>query len=221
MASSTSRIFLGIKIECAQCHDHPKDNWKRTQFWEFAAFFSSLSREGSTGDNKSIKIPNVERVVQAKFLDGVQPDWQGNIGPRKKLADWMTVPNNPYFSRATANRLWGYFFGIGIVEPVDEFSDLNSPSHPQLLVELAEQFSLHGFDLKYLIKSIVLSETYQRSSKQTHEGQIDAHLFAKMLPRGLSPEQLFDSISEATGFDEVSRPLQDRKSTRLNSSHRT
>jgi hypothetical protein len=118
------------------------------------------------------------------------------------LADWLTNSKNPYFARTAANRLWAHFFGIGIVEPVDEPGGDNPPSHPQLLDELARQLVEHKFDLRFLIRAIALSHTYQLTSTVTDPSQNDPRLFARMALKGLSAEQLFDSLAQATGYRE-------------------
>ncbi len=129
LAAAASRLFLGIKIECAQCHNHPFAEWKRDQFWSFAAFFAGLQRQGNgdfvnlgreVSDRRELTVPGTERVVQAAFLDGATPKWKHNTSARVTLADWMAAKDNPYFARAAVNRLWGYFFGTGIIDPVDE-----------------------------------------------------------------------------------------------------
>jgi hypothetical protein len=212
LAAATSRLFLGVKIECAQCHNHPFAEWKREQFWSYAAFFAGLQRQGQgdfvaagreSADRRELTIPGTERVVQAAFLDGKQPTWKFNTSARATLADWMTDKNNPYFARAAVNRLWGYFFGAGIVDPVDEMvGSEHKPSHPELLDELARQFAAHDFDLKFLIRALTASQAYQLSSLTTHKGEDEGQLFARMPLRGLSAEQLFDSIAQATGYRE-------------------
>jgi hypothetical protein len=214
LAAAASRLFLGVKIECAQCHNHPFAEWKREQFWSFAAFFAGLSRQGNgdfvaagreMADRRELTIPGTEHVVQAAFLDGTAPKWSYNSGARATLADWMTRKDNPYFARAAVNRLWAYFFGTGIVDPVDEMvGGDHSPSHPELLDELARQLSEHNFDLKFLIRAITASRAYQLSSLATDKSQDDPHQFARMPLRGLSAEQLFDSISQATGYRDTS-----------------
>jgi hypothetical protein len=213
LAAAVSRLFLGVKIECAQCHNHPFAEWKRDQFWSFAAFFAGLQRQGNGDfvaagrempDRRELTVPGTERVVQAAFLDGAAPKWTYNISARATLAEWMTRKDNPYFARAAVNRLWGYFFGAGIIDPVDEMvGGENTASHPQLLDDLARQFAEHNFDLKYLIHAITASRAYQLSSLATHKSQDDPHQFARMPLRGLSAEQLFDSIAQATGFQEA------------------
>jgi hypothetical protein len=206
LAASTSRLFLGIKLECAQCHDHPHANWTRQQFWEFAAFFSGVQSRGpgmlasvqEVPDVRTIKMPRTGDVVRAHYLDGTEPRWQPGMKARSALASWVTMTNNPYFARTAANRLWAHFFGIGLVDPVDEMGEENPPSHPELLDELARQLVAHNFDLKYLIRAITYSQTYQRSSKGMHPSQNDPRLFARMAVRGMTQEQLFDSLVQAT-----------------------
>jgi hypothetical protein len=212
LAASTSRLFLGVKLECAQCHDHPHAEWTRKQFWEYAAFFSGVQALGAGGpmmrgteiaDSRSIKIPGTERVVLARFLDDTEPRWQPGTPTRAALAEWTTAPENPFFARAAVNRVWAHFFGIGLAEPVDDMSEENPPSHPELLDELAREFTAHRFDVKFLIRAITNSRTYQRSSRQTHASQNEPRLFARMAIRGMTPEQLYDSLVQATGFREA------------------
>jgi len=214
LAAATSRMFLGLRIECAQCHDHPQDVWKRHQFWGYAAFFAGIERvdrnEEFVGrvkevfDRRELTIPDAEadRVVQATFLDGSSPKWRTRVSSRRELADWITSRKNPFFARATVNRLWGHFFGVGFVNPVDDFSGTNSPSHPELLNEIAADFAAHDFDLKYLIKAITLTKAYQLSSRKTDDGQDQPQQLSRMTVQGLTGEQLFDSLATAVGFFE-------------------
>lgn len=217
LASAASRTFLGVRLECAQCHNHPFANWTRTQFWEFAAFFSAIQPnqpvrivgkperpvQAKRPNGREIKIPGLDKVVQAGFLDGNRPEWKDGVDPRVILADWITSPSNPYFARTGANRVWAHLFGIGIIDPVDDEPSDESPiSHPQLLEELTRQFVAHKFDLKYMLRAVLLSKTYQRGSRMTHESQADPRSFARMSVRGLTPEQLFDSLAQATGYYE-------------------
>ncbi|MCH7991653.1 MAG: DUF1549 domain-containing protein, partial [Gemmatimonadetes bacterium] len=128
LASSTSEIFLGIQIQCAQCHDHPFDKWKQKDFWGYAAFFARLQRptgqqrvafqvvEGTAGE---VKLPDSDEVVPPKFLDGKELPADSGIARRVQLADWMTSPDNPYFARAAVNHAWSLLFGYGLVDPVD------------------------------------------------------------------------------------------------------
>ncbi|HTU90460.1 MAG TPA: DUF1549 and DUF1553 domain-containing protein [Gemmataceae bacterium] len=216
LAAAVSRLFLGVKIECAQCHNHPFAEWKREQFWSFAAFFAGLQRQGNgdfvtagreMADRRELTIPGTERVVQAAFLDGDAPKWNYNTGARATLAEWMTRKDNPYFARAAVNRLWGYFFGSGIIDPIDEIAGgEHEASHPELFDDLARQFAEHNFDLKFLIRALTSSRAYQLSSLAANKGQDDPRQFARMPLRGLSAEQLFDSIAQATGYRETANP---------------
>jgi hypothetical protein len=209
LAASTARLFLGARLECAQCHNHPFARWKREQFWGLAAFFAGLQRPRGQGfygpisevmDRREMAIPGTDRVVQANFLDGSEPRWKYKVGARVTLADWMTSAENPYFARAAANRLWAHFFGVGIVEPVDDFNDENKPSHPEILDDLAREFAAHNFDLKFLVRAITLTKAYQRTSAATDPSQDDPRQFARMAVKGLTPDQLYDSIVQATGY---------------------
>jgi hypothetical protein len=210
LASSASRTFLGIKLECAQCHDHPMDVWRRKQFWEFAAFFAGVQRTTPV-DNPvpgikedpgldKIAIPGTSDTVLVRFLDGTAPKTKVNGSSRATLAAWITAGENPYFARAAVNRLWAYFFGIGLVDPFDEMSEQNPPSHADLLAELARDFQKHGYDLKYIIRAITLSETYQRASQRGKANAEENRLFTNMTVRGLSGDQMLDSIVQATGL---------------------
>ncbi len=210
VAAATSRLFLGIKLECAQCHDHPFASWSRNQFWQYAAFYSGIrpqqpqagvfSQSLDEPRKREIKIPNTEKTVQARFLDGTNPKWEEGASSRAVLADWLTSPKNPYFAKAIANRLWGHFFGIGIIEPVDDLGENNPPSHPELLDVLGQATVDHRFDLRFLIRAITASRTYQRGSRATDPSQDDPHSFARMALKGLTPEQIFDSLAVATGY---------------------
>jgi Protein of unknown function (DUF1553)/Protein of unknown function (DUF1549) len=204
LAGSTARLFLGVSLECAQCHDHPFDRWTRTQFWQYAGFFTDLAPPNLRGDpglpRGQIKIPTQDKVVQARFLDGKEPQWQDGTGTRPTLAEWVTAADNPFFARAVVNRQWAYFFGTELVERAEESQIAAPAGHQELLDELARQLIAHKFDVKFLIRAITSSQAYQRTSAVSHPSQEDPRLFARMPLRGLSPEQLFDSLAEATEY---------------------
>ena len=204
LAAAAARVFLGVQLDCAQCHDHPFAKWSRDQFWGLAGFFAGVEpvqpnnpfgplRE--VADRRELVIPNTDRVVQATFPDDTEPVWKPRVGGRTTLAEWITAKNNPFFARATANRLWAYVFGVGIVDPVDDMTDDNKPSHPELLDDLARAFAESGFDLHFLLKAILLSETFQRESTVTEPSQQNPRLFARFAVQALTPEQLFDSLA--------------------------
>jgi hypothetical protein len=213
VAGATARLLLGVRLECAQCHnDRSGGTWKQEQFWQYAAFFSRLPGPRFDGNKvvlnqdrgsgpPRIKIAETDRYAEATFLDANRPDWKTEADPRAVLGEWVARADNRWFTRAAANRLWQYFLGTGLVDPVDGLGvEDNPPSHPQLLDDLAHEFAAHGFDLKFLTRAIVGTKAYQRTSRQTDPAQADARLFARMPVRGLSAEQLFDSLIEATGY---------------------
>jgi hypothetical protein len=211
VASSASRVLLGIRIECAMCHDHPFDKWTQKQFWETAAFFAPVSPQGPDEKpvpaaklllRQTLKINDTKAEATPKFIDGDAPDWNGVSDTRQRFAEWATARANPFFARATANRVWAQFFGVGIVDPVDDFNPQNPASHPELLDELAAGLADADFDTNHLVRAIGRTAAYQRSSKGTDTSQNNPRLFARMNVKGLSPEQLFDSLAQATGYRE-------------------
>jgi hypothetical protein len=219
LAASTARLFLGVKLECAQCHDHPTDRWTRQQFWGLAAFFAGLRRETPEGgggvrelfDVREMTIPGSTQVADAGFLDNSAPRWRFNVGARTTLADWLTAPGNRFFARAAVNRLWAHCFGIGLVEPVDDARMDNPPSHPELLDELARQFAAQRYDMRFLIRALTASQAYQRTSAAAPSAGLsaardDTRLFVRMAVKGLTPEQLFDSLALATGYRAPAQP---------------
>ncbi|MEQ8786083.1 MAG: DUF1549 and DUF1553 domain-containing protein [Pirellulaceae bacterium] len=216
LAAATARMFLGVRIECAQCHDHPFDDWKQEEFWSFAAFFAGIERrnpeQGVFGgvrelpDRREIAVPDTDKVVQAAFLDDSPPRFRFRQGPRTTLAEWVASADNPYFTRTAANRLWGHFFGIGLVDPIDDFGPHNAASHPEILDALAKELAAAEFDMKFLIRAITASDAYQRTSMKTDESQSDPRRFARMAVRGMTPEQLYDSLLRATGRHEPFSP---------------
>jgi hypothetical protein len=202
-------------LECAQCHDHPFAPYTREQFWQFAAFFGEFTPLPPVGQSfvgplqpqyakNRITIPGNAKggnpkQVSARFLDDSAPVWNEQRTPRQELAEWIGSANNPYFARNVVNRVWHQYFGVGIVEPIDEPGDANPPSHPELLDELATAFRDSGFDLRVLVKGITGSRAYQLTSKLTHPTQADPRRFARMNMKGLTGSQIFDSFVTATG----------------------
>lgn len=209
VASSVSRLFLGVRLECAQCHDHPFASWSRKTFWETAAFFPQLQQprfengkviQPKKLEPREIAIPGTSDTVVARFMDKTKPNWEGDPDPRKVYADWVISKDNPYFAKVAVNRLWAHFMGQGFAEPVDdESTDENPVSHPELLDTLAREFVLSGYDVKHMVRAFTRTAAYQRSSEQTNAGQADVRLWARMPVRGLSAEQLYDSLAVAVG----------------------
>ena len=209
------RVFLGIRLDCAQCHDHPYETWTQDQFWGITAFYGQLTRirtpsvfmDDISGNEEQPEGPKVihprrRQEVAPSFLDGSPPSALSN-NPRDQLADWMTAPENPYFSQAIVNRVWANFFGKGLVEPVDDFRPGNPPSHPELLEALAEDFRRSGYDLKHLMRTIARSGTYQLSGDFNPTNREDEINHSRALPRRLDAEILLDAISQVTGIEEA------------------
>ncbi len=216
MTDESAKIFLGVQLQCAQCHDHKFNDWKQTEYWAMAQFFmkvqvGGLGRDQTPGiqetqnvrRNKMNPLPESAKQLEPKFLQGDYPKVTKAEPYRPVLAKWMTAPTNPFFAKAMTNRIWSELFGRGIVNPVDDMVGQNLPSHPELLTGLAGDFAANGFDVKHLIRSICNSDAYQRSSKSIDGNEsAEPHLYAKMTVKVLSPEQLFDSLAAATKFQE-------------------
>ncbi len=201
IAANAAKAFLGVRIDCAQCHDHPFGAWKREQFWQFAAFFS----DDRTGQEPSITVPDRDTVVRARFLSGESPTWDSQDGPdetqaRAVLANWITSPDNAYFAKAAVNRMWAHCFGVGLIEPVDDMISSKPPSHPELLDDLARAFLEHDYDLKYLLRGILRSQAYSLTGRCSDDSQDNPFDFARMAVKPLTGEQLLDSVVRAAGY---------------------
>ncbi|MCH8828116.1 MAG: DUF1553 domain-containing protein [Planctomycetes bacterium] len=208
LAASTSRLFLGVQIQCAQCHNHPFDHWTQKDFWGYAAFFAQLQRPTGrqrivaqiTDTNKGeVTLPDKKTVVKPQFLDGKPTSRRGSETRRQQLARWLTAKNNPYFAKATVNRIWAILFGYGLVDPIDDFGKHNPASHPQLLNELARDFADHNFNVRRLFRILASSKAYQLSSKiSATDATNDPRLFNRMAVKSLTAEQIFDCLETAT-----------------------
>lgn len=206
LAANTSRAFLGINLDCAQCHDHPFAKWTRNQFWETAAFFTMpVSATEDQPARLEAEIPGTKRTVRAAVLTGMARDLPEELGPEtgaQLFADWVTSKENPFFAKNAVNRVWAEVFGFGLVEPLDDLGGENAPSHPELLDELAQSFTDSGYDLKLLTRALMRTKAYQLSATlPTDRSEAsDARLFAHMPIRGLTGEQLHDSLRVAGGL---------------------
>ena len=208
------RVFLGRRFDCAQCHNHPYENWSQNQFWGLTAFYGGLKEirgahvvldalgggHVDQTDGKKLTHPRTNEEVAPTFLDGTRLPEEEWFDPRLRLAEWMT--SHPYFAEATVNRIWGNFFGRGIVDPVDDFRTTNPPTHPELLAALAKDFRDHGHDLKRLMRTIVQSRTYQLSASPNETNRHDRSNYSRALSRPLEAAVLLDAISFATGVEE-------------------
>ncbi len=199
LAANTTRAFLGVNLDCAQCHDHPFARWTRDQFWETAAFFARPTSDSPP--KLEIRVADTKRVVGPRLLEG-DAKWPDRLGAdtgRRVLAAWVTAKDNPFFAKNAVNRVWANLFGTGLVEPLDDLTGANPPSHPELLDDLAAAFADSGFDLKFLVAAVVSSKTYQLASAADGVSA-DPRLFARFPVRGLTGEQLYDSLRVAAGL---------------------
>jgi hypothetical protein len=211
---NTAQLFLGLRLQCAQCHHHPAERWSQDDYYGLAAFFARVGRRNAIipnicyppssediYDTRSGQIthPRTGAVMKPKGLDGpVYADASG-VDPRQQLVDWMVRPDNPYFAKALVNRTWGHFFGRGLVEPIDDMRSTNPPVNPELLDALAKDFLAHQFDVKHVIRAICTSRTYGLSSTPTPGNARDRQTFARYYPKRLPAEVLLDALAQATG----------------------
>jgi hypothetical protein len=242
LIGSVGKLFLGIQIGCAQCHDHPYVNeWHQDDFWGLAAFFSQLRDHNMDANGGSrapvlketpiedaerdrryanqlkrlalipaepgakIAVPDGSapgetlRVVNAKFLLGDQPALSEQGPYRPQFAAWLTADVNPYFAKAAVNRLWAHFFAIGLVNPIDDMSPLNRPSHPEILDLLAKELVAADFRLKHLVRCVCNSPAYQRTARPLPGNAADRSLFSHHAVKPLSADQMVDALSIASG----------------------
>ncbi len=217
---NTTQLFLGIRFSCNKCHDHPFERWTQRNYWELSAFFAQVGRKNAPGAKN---LPNAgftatggsEEIIfdkkdgDVKYPNGVQapPEFpykhEGTTakeGSRRALvSNWITSPKNPYFARSFVNRLWSYFFGIGIIDPVDDIRAGNPPSNPELLESLTNDFIASGFDTRRIMRLIATSRTYQHSVETSKWNEDDNVNFSHALARRLPAETLFDAIHRASG----------------------
>jgi hypothetical protein len=208
IAETTSVAFLGMSINCAKCHNHPMEKWTHDQYYAFANLFSRVrSKNGSVPDERVIFADTTGDLVQPLRgkpqpptpLDGQAVPLASPEDRRAVLAKWLTAPENPYFSRAITNRVWKNFFSVALVESVDDLRMTNPASNEKLLSEAAGHLAKNGFDLKALMRAILQSETYQRSSLALEENKTDTRFYSRYYPRRLLAEVMLDAASQVTG----------------------
>lgn len=227
------RYFLGLRLNCAQCHDHPFVKLKQEEFWGMAAFFAQVQTPRRAKQIYELGIVDDRKLTLASLkdagtIDGFMPRPPTFLGGeamaasassnRAALAQWMTSPNNAYFARAMVNRTWWRLFGRGIVQPVDDMHEGNKPSHPELLDLLARQFIESGYDLKFLTRAIMLSRAYQRTSRtsglETAAANQQAALFGRMSVKVMSAGQLYDSLQTIFGSPTKTAGIDTRRGAR-------
>ncbi|MEQ8786631.1 MAG: DUF1549 and DUF1553 domain-containing protein [Pirellulaceae bacterium] len=202
----TCQVFLGMRVSCANCHNHPFENISQNDYWSLAAFFARVGSK-SYGSIDEIKLDEKGKVVHPRTDEEMQPrafggeayEYVAGEDPREKLMDWMTAPENPYFARAICNRIWGHYMKVGLVDPVDDMRATNPPSNPELLDALAKELVEHRYDLKHLMRLILTSRVYGLSSDPTEQNSADSRNYARHYPRRLSPHVLMDAVASATG----------------------
>mgnify|MGYP002834282840 CR=1 FL=1 len=211
LTRSVSQAFLGIRMDCAQCHHHPFEKWGQDDFYGMAGFFKGLKHTPLGpgrelvyhGGYQPTRIPLVNQLVLPRPPGGIGIENFGESDPRVKLAEWVTRPDNPYFSRLVANRIWKQFLGRGLVEPEDDFRSTNPPTNPALLDHLAETLVANRFDLKKLMHHILSSRVYQLSSVPNPTNAQDQQSYSHHLVKRLPAAVLLDAISEVTGTPET------------------
>ena len=211
LTRSVSQAFLGIRMDCAQCHHHPFEKWGQDDFYGMAGFFKGLKHTPLGpgrelvyhGGYQPTQIPLVNQLVLPRPPGGIGIEDFGESDPRVKLAEWVTRPENPYFSRLVANRIWKQFLGRGLVEPEDDFRSTNPPTNPALLDHLAETLVANRFDLKKLMHHILSSRVYQLSSVPNQTNAQDQQSYSHHLVKRLPAAVLLDAISEVTGTPET------------------
>jgi hypothetical protein len=206
MSENVAQVFMGMRIQCAQCHNHPFDRWTQNDYYGFAAFFSQIGRKGTDDPRETVVFnsgggevthPVGGRVMKPKFLGGAEPDCTGK-DRREVLAKWLASPDNPYFATNLANIVWAHFFGMGIIEPVDDVRVSNPASNPELLQELGKRFTEYKYDFKKLVRDICTSRTYQLATQPNASNEGDTRNFAHANIRRIKAETFLDCISQVT-----------------------
>ncbi|MSQ93849.1 MAG: DUF1553 domain-containing protein [Gemmataceae bacterium] len=212
-----TQVFCGVRMLCARCHSHPLENWTQADYYGLASFFNQVSirpdirAPQGVQNAKFIQLnlavgnsgnPRSGRPQPPKFLGGDEPKLALNVDRREAYANWLTTPKNPFFARGLVNRYWSYFFHRGIIEPVDDIRSTNPPINPELLDALTKDFLDAKFDVRHLMKRIITSATYQRSSIPTASNKHDEQNFSHTIPRRIPAEALLDSLIQATAVPE-------------------
>jgi hypothetical protein len=209
ITEDVSQTFLGVRFNCNKCHDHPFERWTQNQYYEFGAHFARVAfkkgalpgeeivyRNYNGGEVKHLK---TEMVVAPKVPFGEEREMKADEDRRDPFVDWLTSKDNPLFAKSMANRTWSYFFGKGIIDPVDDIRGGNPPSNPALLDALTADFIKSNFDVRHLMRTICQSRTYQLSIIPNKWNEDDTINFAHAAPRRLSAEQMLDAVAVATG----------------------
>jgi len=215
VSENVAQVFMGMRIQCAQCHNHPFDRWTMDDYYSFAAFFAQIGRKQAedprekiifNGASGEVRHPVGNRVMAPKFLGGAVPDVSGK-DRRDVLVSWLASPENPYFARNLANIVWAHFFGKGIINEVDDVRVSNPPVNPELLDELAKRFTDYNYDFKKLVRDICTSRSYQLATQTNETNASDDRNFSHGTLRRLRAELLLDCISQITDTKDKFRGL--------------
>ena len=205
LAENVTQAFLGLRITCARCHNHPLEKWTQNDYYQFANLVSRVAQKNGTGEGDvvvyrspsgDINHPKLGKPLPPRPLDGEELALDSSKDRRQHLADWLTSAENPYFSRAVVNKIWANFLGRGIVDPVDDMRATNPASNEKLLTALTKDFIEHNFDVKHLVRRIMLSATYQRSSKANATNAGDEVYYSRYIVRRLPAEVVLDAVSQ-------------------------
>jgi Protein of unknown function (DUF1549)/Protein of unknown function (DUF1553) len=211
LTETTSQVFLGVRIACAKCHNHPYEKWKQDQYYQFAAFFSRVkTKNGEAADEKIVYTvnsgesvnPRTGKTMTPTALNGAPVPKEFTGDRRLAFADWLTDTKNPFFAKVVVNRLWKHFMGQGLIEPVDDVRVTNPPSNPVLLDWLAADFVNHGYDLRHTMRTIIATKAYQRTAFPTKVNVADTRYFSHYFFKRLDAESLLDAVGSATGSPE-------------------
>jgi len=212
----STQVFCGVRMLCTRCHSHPMENWTQADYFGLGSFFSQVStrpdvRYPGIQNAKLVQVnlavgpatnPRTGKLQPPRFLGGAEPTLAPEVDRREAYAAWLTSPDNTFFARGMVNRIWSYFFHRGIVDPVDDVRSTNPPINPALLDALTADFIAHKFDVKHLMRRIVTSATYQRTSVPNESNRHDEQNFSHAVPRRIPAEALLDSLVQATNVPE-------------------
>ncbi len=208
LTENASMAFLGMSITCARCHNHPLEKWTQKQYFQMANLFARVGLKNGmrAGDVQvysnptgEVNHPRLGKPLPPAPLDGEALAFDSPKDRRQHLADWLTSPSNPYFAKAAVNRIWKNFMGRGLVEAVDDMRATNPPSNDELLAALTKDFTDHSFDLKHLIRTVMNSAAYQRSSKANDANKQDERFYSRYVIKRLPAEAVLDAVSQVTG----------------------
>jgi len=206
LTENVAQVFMGTRIQCAQCHNHPFDRWTMDDYYGFASFFAQVKRKAAEDPRERIvfdgggEVPHLvtKQPVKPRFLGTATPDDFGKKSRREAMAEWLTSTDNPWFPRNVSNVVWSHFFGVGITDPVDDVRISNPPSNPELLAALSGKFVEYNYDVRKLVRDICTSRAYQLSSATNETNETDQRNFSRSLVRRVRAEVLLDCISQAT-----------------------